>query len=107
MSIPTVEEILTATHKHLGVPTEIIKDTKYRTPKVCQARGVAVIVSRKLTFLSYGGLEDGFGIDRGTLSASSKKAEKAAKKDSELQKQIESIIAEVSGAHNVQAKRGR
>jgi chromosomal replication initiation ATPase DnaA len=99
MSIPSVEEILAATHKYFGVPIEVIKDTKYRTPQVCQARGVAALISKKLTFLSYGQLEEPFELDRGTIAASMRKVEANSKKDSELLNKINVIIEEVSKAH--------
>jgi hypothetical protein len=66
---------------------------------------VAASIAKKLTFLSYGQLEEPFALDRGTIAASLRKAEAQAKKNPELLSKINTIIEEVSGAHNGKVKR--
>lgn len=104
MSIPTAEEVLAATAKHLGVPVEVITDPKYRTSQVCQARGIAAVIARKITFLSYGQLESPFDLGKWTIAAAARKVERDMKKDPELQSKIKTITDEVASAHT-QTKR--
>lgn len=93
--VPTIDRILDCTHRHLGVPPQIIKNTDYRTPSVTWARHVAIYLARKLTFLSGVEVAKALNVDHTTVYKQSQKVVAAARRDPDVMKRIGVIIDDI------------
>ena len=88
----TLERIKAVVAKHYGLkPEDLI--TQNRQKSVSDPRQIAMYLSRRLTNLSLIKIADSFERDHATILYGNDKINKLIKKDTELKKTIESLIA--------------
>ena len=96
--VPTFEAILAKTAAHLEIPQEVIKNKKYRTRQVTQARHIAAYIARKIAFLSDSQISINFDQNRENVSMCVRRLEKLAAGNPDLMNRITTIITSLKAA---------
>lgn len=93
MKVPTIEQVITHTAEHFGVPEDTISTPGFRSKDAILKRQIAVYIARKITYKSTYQISEAFGqYGPGSVAYSVAKVERLLLADKELKEDVTEII---------------